>query len=512
MRPLVLVVLDGWGLSAEVEGNAILSTPTPNLDKLIGSFPYASLHASGEEVGLEWGEMGNSEVGHLNLGTGRVVVQDLTRINQAIDQGLFLNNQALIQTFDYAIAKNTSLHLVGLYSSGGVHSHMEHLFALLRMAKIRKFKQVYLHLISDGRDTAPKILLQDIPKLYDVIKETGVGQIASLMGRYWAMDRDKHWDRTQKALDCLFNGGQLQAANIETAVDEAYKFNQTDEFISPVAMRGVPRIKAGDAVICFNFRADRSRQMAEKIIDRHDIFFTSFTSYGYEPSNTTKVAFFAAKVKNQLAQILEKNNVSQLHIAETTKYAHVTYFFNGGWEQPFNGEERLLVPSSEVATFDQKPEMSAAEITSKFLDYFTKKKPGFTVLNYANADMVGHTGDMKATQKAISVIDENLGQLASGVLGAQADLIITADHGNAEQMINLQTKEIDKEHTTNPVPFILAFLDKQKPTMPPSQETKIAWAVQPPVGVLADVTATIINRMGLKPTPEITGQSLTEVF
>lgn len=512
IKPLVLVIMDGWGLSAEPEGNAILSTPTPNLDRLIGSFPYASLHASGEEVGLEWGEMGNSEVGHLNLGTGRVVLQDFTRINQVIDQGLFLNNQALIETFDWATAKNSNLHLVGLFSAGGVHSHMEHLFALLRMAKIKQFNRVIIHLVTDGRDSAPKIILKDLKKLNDVIKEVGFGQIASIMGRYWAMDRDKHFDRTQKAYDCMTNGSNLQAASVETAVDEAYKFNQTDEFITPVAIRGVPRIKPGDAVICFNFRADRTRQIAEKMIERGDIFFTSFTSYGYEPTSLVKVAFFTPKIENQLAQVLEKNKVTQLHIAETTKYAHVTYFFNGGWEQPFNNEARILVPSAQVATFDLKPEMSAAEITSRFIEYFKTKKPGFTVMNLANADMVGHTGDFAATQKAVKVVDECVGKIAAEVLHSQADLIVTADHGNAEQMINPQTKEIDKEHTTNPVPLILAFLDKQHQEMLPSQETKIAWAIQPPVGVLADVTATIINRMGLKPPEEITGQSLTEAL
>ena len=351
IRPMVLVILDGWGLSAETEGNAILGTPTPNLNRLLGSFPYGSLHAAGEEVGLEWGEMGNSEVGHINLGTGRVVLQDLTRINATIDQGLFLNNQALTETFEYVTAKNSNLHLIGLFSTGGVHSHLDHLFALLQMAKIRKFNRVYLHLISDGRDTAPKVILHDLPKLYAVIKEVGLGQIASLMGRYWAMDRDKHWDRTQKALDCLFNGSNLQAANIETAINEAYKFNQTDEFISPVAIRGIPRLKPGDGVICFNFRADRSRQLAEKLIERGDIFFTSFTSYGYEPTSLVKVAFFTPKAINPLAAVLEKNGLAQLHIAETEKYAHVTYFFNGGWEQPFNKETRILVPSPPGGDF-----------------------------------------------------------------------------------------------------------------------------------------------------------------
>jgi 2,3-bisphosphoglycerate-independent phosphoglycerate mutase len=512
LRPLVLVVLDGWGLSPDIEGNAIFSTPTPNVDKLISMFPFASLRASGEEVGLSWGEMGNSEVGHLNLGTGRVVMQDLSRINKTIDDGAFSNNQTIQEAFDYAEAHKTNIHLLGLFSSGGVHSHMNHLFSLLRIAQMRDLKNIYIHLISDGRDTAPKVILHDLNKLEQVMAETGVGQIASVMGRYWAMDRDKHWDRIQKAMDVLTTGNGLQSPDARTAVNDAYNKNQTDEFIAPVAITNTPRIKIGDTIIFTNFRADRSKQISQKIIEMGDIYFTSFTSYGYEPTPKVKVAFITPKINQQLGVMLEKNNLSQLHMAETEKYAHVTYFFNGGWEQPFDGEKRILVPSPRVDTYDLMPEMSAKELTQKFIENFSLSKPAFTVLNYANADMVGHTGNLQATQNAVKTVDAQLGLLAAAVLNSGADLIVTADHGNAEQMINPQTHEPDKEHTTNPVPFILAFGERARPSMLPSIETKIAWAVQSPIGVLADVTATVLKRLNISAAPEITGQSLTEVM
>ena len=512
MRPLVLVILDGWGLSPEAVGNAVMETPTPNMDKLISMFPYASLRASGEEVGLEWGEMGNSEVGHLNLGTGRVVMQNLTRINKSIDDGAFLSNQVLVETFDHVKSKNSNLHLLGLFSSGGVHSHMNHLFNLLKMAKTRGLTNVYIHLISDGRDTAPKVILQDLEKLEKVMSETGVGKIASIMGRYYAMDRDKHWERTQKALDALTNINTNKVDNVQSAVHEAYKSGQTDEFIAPVAIEGTQRIAPGDGVIFTNFRADRARQISQKLIESMDIFFTSFTSYGDEPTPKVKVAFFTPLINNQLGMMLEKNNLSQLHMAETEKYAHVTYFFNGGSEKPFDGEKRILVASPRVETYDLKPEMSAIELTQKFVETFKEQKPAFTVLNFANADMVGHTGIYTATQAAIKTVDAQLGILAATVLNQEADLIVTADHGNAEQMINPQTHEPDKEHSTNPVPFILAFNDHRRSSMLPSVETKIAWAAQSPVGVLADVTATINKRFNLDSPDEVTGQSLIEAI
>ena len=511
MRPIVLVILDGWGLSPDVSGNAIFSTPTPNFDKLLAMFPYTSLHASGEEVGLAWGEMGNSEVGHLNLGTGRVIMQDLPRIDKTISEGTFFTNQDLLEAFKFAQGNQSNVHLIGLFSAGGVHSHLNHLLALLDLSKKVQFGNVFIHLITDGRDTSPKTVLKDLPKLEAKIKEVNLGKIASVMGRYYAMDRDNRLERTQKAYQALTQDNFRALPSAEEAIAAAYAAGKTDEFIDPVAITNTARIAPKDAVIFFNFRSDRARQLSEKIIGVGNLYFVSFTSYGYEPTPLVKVAFFAEKLNDQLASLLANANISQLHIAETEKYAHVTYFFNGGWEEPFRGEERILVPSPKVETYDLAPQMSAAEVAARFMENFTTKKPQFTVLNFANPDMVGHTGNLAATQKAIQVVDEKLGRITEAVLPV-GDLIVTADHGNAEQMINPQTQEIDKEHTTNPVPIILGFNDKKKALQPISLEAKIALAAQEPTGVLADVTATIVKRLNLTKPTVITGQSLEEIL
>lgn len=508
-RPLVLVILDGWGLSPETEGNAILSAQTPFFDSLMSQFPSASLHASGEEVGLPWGEMGNSEVGHMNLGTGRITQQDLPRINQAIEEGTFLNNEAILETIDYAERHNSNLHLLGLFSTGGVHSHLNHLLALLDLLKLRKFTRVFLHLISDGRDTPPKIISQDLLKLNNKIAQIGFGQIASVMGRYFAMDRDQRLDRTEKAYQVLTSERAPSAANIEDAINFSYNQNKSDEFIEPMAISGLPRIKDNDSVIFFNFRADRARQLSEKLIKSKKIFFTTFASYGFEPTPTIRVAFISPKLTNQLSMIFEKNKINQLHIAETEKYPHVTYFFNGGWESLFEGEKRIMVPSPKVATYDQSPEMSADKIATQFINYFNINSPSFSVINFANPDMVGHTGNLDATVYAVQAADRALGKITTNLLTtSKADLIVTADHGNAEQMINPQTKEIDKEHTTNPVPLILAFEGSKRHQPRVSLETKIALAAQQPVGVLADIAATIVGRMGFAKPPELTGEDL----
>lgn len=511
MRPLVLLILDGWGLSPETQGNAILNTPTPNYDRLLASFPNSSLHASGEEVGLSWGEMGNSEVGHLNLGTGRVIMQDLPRINKSIADGMFFSNPDLLAAFEHAKANNSNVHILGLFSSGGVHSHYDHLFAFLEMAQKQVFGRVYLHLISDGRDTAPKVFLQDLQKLNQKIANLKIGRIASIMGRYWAMDRDKHWDRIEKAVNVLTEENSPKANDPQTAVNNSYAQNKLDEFIEPVQIEGTPRIKENDAVIFFNYRSDRAKQIAEKIIEKRKVLFVSFTNYGHEPSRMTRIAFFADKIENQLASLLSQANLSQLHLAETEKYAHVTYFFNGGLEAAFPNEERILVPSPKVETYDLQPEMSVAQIVTKFIWHFEAKKPAFSVMNFANPDMVGHTGIFDATCKAVAATDLALGKLADYCLKSEIDLIITADHGNAEQMINIQTGEVDKEHTTNPVPIIIAFKEKfKKNSFPVSQDAKIALAAQSPIGVLSDVTSTIITRFGLRLPGEMTGNDLSQ--
>lgn len=511
MKPLVLVILDGWGLSADLSGNAIFNTPTPNYDKLLSIFPSTSLHASGEEVGLSWGEMGNSEVGHLNLGTGRVARQDLPRINKSIEDGSFFRNEALRESFKYAKQNHSSVHLIGLFSAGGVHSHLKHLLALLDMAKQENFSNVFIHLISDGRDTPPSTILQDLPRLENKIQQLGLGQIATLSGRYYAMDRDGRMERTASAFKVLTNPSSPTSPTVEQAVKTAYAAGKNDEFIMPIKIGTGPAIKNKDSIIFYNFRSDRARQLTDLILKIPDIYFVSFTSYGHESTPLIKVAFFADRMTDQLAMVLANHKLSQLHIAETEKYPHVTYFFNGGWEQPFGGEERILVASPKVATYDLKPEMSAHQVTEKFVEFFLTKKPIFTVLNFANADMVGHTGLLNATQKAIETIDACLGKVATTVLNEDADLMVTADHGNAEQMINPQTGEADKEHTTNPVPLILGFKDKLiKSPLPVTMETKITQASISPIGVLADVTATAIHRLGLAQPPVISGQNLSE--
>jgi len=520
----VLVILDGWGLSPEQEGNAILGTPTPNFDQILSFFPHASLGASGEEVGLSWGEMGNSEVGHLNLGTGRIIMQDLGRIDKSIQDGSFFKNPTLKDAFLRAQRKNANVHLVGLGSSGGVHSHLNHLFALLDMAKSLKFTNIFIHFLTDGRDTPPKVALNDLKALTDKMRSINIGKIASVGGRYFAMDRDKHWDRIEKAYEAFFSEKSPAKPSAEQAVNEAYSSGKTDEFVEPVRILDTPRIREGDSIIFFNFRSDRVKQISESIINANfnnfnrsvvlkDFYFVSFTSYGHEPSPNVKVAFFADIVKNQLGKLIASSKLTQLHIAETEKYAHVTYFFNGGVEEPFPGEQRILVKSSQVPTYDLKPEMSAIEIANNFIQVLKTAPPTFTVLNLANPDMVGHTGVFEAVKIAIATTDNALGLISNATLSLGGNLIITADHGNAEQMINPITKEVDKEHTTNPVPLILALSEKRyKEPIKVDMGYKVGLAANTPAGVLADVTATCVDLLGLPKPEEFSGQSLRGVL
>jgi len=524
MNPLALVILDGWGLSPEVDGNAILSTSTPNFDQLMSYFPHVSLGASGEEVGLSWGEMGNSEVGHLNLGTGRIIMQDLGRIDKSIQEGSFFNSAALKEAFIRAKQKNSNIHLIGLASSGGVHSHMNHLFALLDLAKTLNMANTYIHFITDGRDTPPKVALNDLKSLNEKMRSINIGKIASIGGRYFAMDRDKYWDRLQKAYDAFFSDNAPAAPTPEQAINDAYNNGKTDEFIEPKRILDTPRIKEQDSIVFFNFRADRAKQITESIINANfnnfprtkvlnDYYFVSFTSYGNEPSPNVKVAFFADNVKNQLGKVIADKNLPQLHLAETEKYAHVTYFFNGGQEKPFDLEQRILVKSPRVATYDLKPEMSAMEVANNFISALKVSPPAFSVINLANPDMVGHTGVFEAVKIGVTAADAALGLISNATLSMGGNLIVTADHGNAEQMINPTTREIDKEHTTNPVPLILA-LNEKRFSEPLSVDInyKISIASNAPAGVLADVTATCLDVLGLEKPAEITGQSLRGVL
>jgi len=507
-QPLVLVILDGWGQTPNQEGNAIFSVATPNFDQLLSYFPHAQLHASGQEVGLSWGEPGNSEVGHLNLGSGRIIMQDLPRIDKTIEDGTFFSNRELLEAYNLALKNKKNLHLIGLVSAGGVHSHLNHLLALLDLASRLKVNNVFVHMITDGRDTPPRVALNDLKTLENKFQSLGLGKVATVVGRYLAMDRDKHWDRIQKAYDCLtLSSWPQKAPSPAEAIQAAYNAGQTDEFIEPVLIEGTPRIQDGDPIIFFNYRADRSKQLSESLIspdfqgfNRQVVlrrsYFVSFTSYGHEPSPNVKIAFFAEKIQNPLAKVLSDNQLKQFHLAETEKYAHVTYFFNGGREEPFPGEERLLIPSPKVATYDLKPEMSAPEITREL----TSRLPNydFIVVNFANPDMVGHTGNLKATIKACEVVDLCLGKVVKEALANKFVVVITADHGNAEQMLNANTGEPDTGHTINPVPLVIVANDPnfQNP-LRSSGDFR-----------LSDVAPTILKIMNLPVPQEMIGKSL----
>ncbi|MCL5794866.1 MAG: 2,3-bisphosphoglycerate-independent phosphoglycerate mutase [Patescibacteria group bacterium] len=525
-KPVILIVLDGYGMAATTEGNAVFSAKTPVFDTLIKKYPTGLLTASGTEVGLDWGEMGNSEVGHLNLGSGRVVLQDFSRINKSITDGSFFENEALLEIANHVKKSKSTLHLMGLLSNGGVHAHIDHIKALLDFCNQQKISRVALHLFTDGRDTAPKIAQHLLDIVQEKINKVGNSnwKIASLIGRFYAMDRDKHWERIVKAYDLITQGKGEKFTSYKDAIDSAYKNKNFDEELPASIIEPNYMLSDNDGLIFFNFRRDRAKQIAQTLIDPNfkdfarqkiikNLFFVGFVNYGQEANFKVKIAFFNEKIKNQLADVLGKNKFSHLHIAETEKYAHVTYFFNGGEEKPFLGEERILVPSPRVTSYAQIPQMSAKMVTEKLLAYIKKNRPDFTVLNFANPDMVGHTGNFAATVSAIEFIDQCLKKILTTIYQIHPDtsLLITADHGNAEQMINPETKSIDKEHTTNPVPFIcienvsdLVNIEK----FAEDKDAKLNIAAQSSTGILADVTTTILDLNGLKKTSEMTGISL----
>lgn len=523
-KNVLLIILDGFGLSAIEEGNAVIKAKTPVFDSLVANFSHTALHASGTEVGLENGEMGNSEVGHLNLGTGRISEQDLPRINISIKDGSFFRNEELLKAYQWVKKNNSKLHLLGLASNGGIHSHIDHLDALIKLAKQQGIKQVVIHMITDGRDSPAKSAQSFLKNINESIEKNGVGKIATVIGRFYAMDRDKRWDRVEAAYNALVLGEGETADNPESAIQSAYDRGETDENIKPTVIDKNLYISDNDAVIFYNFRQDRAKQISSALFDPEfkyinrkkkpkNMLFVSFTNYGHEPSPLVKIAFFETETKNQLAKVISDAGISQLHIAETEKYAHVTHFFNGGVEKEFKGEERILVSSPKVTTYDQTPEMSARELTDKFISHYNKKSPKFSVLNFANPDMVGHTGNLKATIKAIETVDQCLNKIIINIFKKISYIIVTADHGNAEQMINPTTKEPDKEHTTNPIPFILIDCAKrgiEKKIM--STDEKITFAATHPTGVLADIAPTIIDLLELNQPHEMTGQSLKDII
>lgn len=502
----MLMILDGFGDNKNKDGNAIKLANTPNIDKLMKKYPNTDIFTSGLHVGLPEGQMGNSEVGHTNIGAGRIVYQELTRITKSIEDGDFFSNPEFIAAIENCKKYNSKLHILGLVSDGGVHSHNRHLYGLLEMAKRRDFEDVYVHCFLDGRDTPPASAETYVAELQEKMKEKGVGKIASLSGRFYAMDRDKRWKRVQKCYDALVNGEGEKAGDPIKAIEDSYQKEVFDEFVVPTVMcngnEPVAKIEENDSVIFFNFRPDRAREITRALVDpefdgfetkKMNLYYVCFTSYD-ETMPNVHIAFKKEPLKNTFGEVVSEAGLTQLRIAETEKYAHVTFFFNGGEEKQYPGEDRILVPSPKVETYDMKPEMSAYEVTDKVCEALENDKYDVVILNFANTDMVGHTGSLQAAIKAVEAVDECVGKIVKIIEEKQGNLLITADHGNAEQMIDYKTGEPHTAHTTNPVPIILVTANK---------EYKLKEN-----GKLADLAPTMLDLMGIKQPEEMTGESL----
>jgi 2,3-bisphosphoglycerate-independent phosphoglycerate mutase len=514
VSPVVLVILDGWGYRQEESGNAIAVADTPVMDSLWHAYPHTLLETSGKAVGLPKGQMGNSEVGHLNIGAGRIVPQELVRISDAAEDSSLFANPGLLEIYQTVQKRGSKLHLIGLCSEGGVHSHLDHLLALLDMAKLQGIAQVCIHAITDGRDTPPTDAQYSIQRLQDHIDRIGTGQIVTLCGRYFAMDRDRRWERVQQAYDCFTQDHtSLQSDVSHTPLDvinQAYAEGITDEFLPPTRI-AAGAVESGDGIVFFNFRPDRARQLTHAFIDPDftgferklmtPLAFVSFTQYDANLKCT--VAFPPQNLSHILGEVIADHGMKQLRAAETEKYAHVTYFFNGGIEDPFPGEERLLVSSPMVATYDRAPAMSAQQVTDQVAAEIAKKVYSLVVVNYANPDMVGHTGKMEATVTAIEAVDRCLGQLLDRVIRVGGTLLITADHGNAEVMFD-ENHNPWTAHTTNPVPFILVEGEGAKI---PGHGTDVQLRSD---GCLADIAPTILEILRLPQPTEMTGQSLIQ--
>jgi 2,3-bisphosphoglycerate-independent phosphoglycerate mutase len=515
-KPILLVILDGWGISDNTQGNTIKEAILPAIKKMDDFYPMVTLQASGISVGLPWGESGNSEVGHLVIGAGKIIYQNLPRITLSIQDGSFFKNEMLLKAIEGAREKNKSLHLMGLVGQGSVHSHIEHLHALLRLAQEKKLEKVFLHLFTDGRDSPPTSATKTINDLQNKLKSLGIGKIATLCGRNWAMDRNNNWDRVEKAYMMLTEGKGAPIQDPLQYLQDSYSKDVTDEYIEPAVVmeNGKPlaMIADGDSVIFFNFREDRTRELTKAFVlpgfekfkrePQLKLEFVTFTEY--EKDLPVDVAFPPEKIENGLGEILSKNKIKQLRIAETEKYAHVTYFFNGGKEEPCAGEDRLLIPSPAVSKFDQTPEMSAPQITEKAVESVQGGKYDFILINYANADMVGHTGNEKACIEAVQSVDKSLSILIPEVLKAGGCLLITADHGNAEELKNFHTGEIDTEHSSNPVPLWLITNENHHPKNP----EVLASSRNQVKGLLSDIAPTILELMEIKKPADMTGESL----
>ncbi|MBU5437885.1 2,3-bisphosphoglycerate-independent phosphoglycerate mutase [Tissierella sp. MSJ-40] len=504
-KPVMLIILDGWGIGKDYPGNAIKLAKTPIFDRLMNEYPNTTLEASELAVGLPKGQMGNSEVGHLNIGSGRIIYQELTRISKAIDDGDFFEKKEFLDAIENVKKNNSKMHLMGLVSDGGVHSHNTHLYGLLELCKKQGLNDVYVHVILDGRDVPPTIGREHVKKLEAKMEELGVGKIATVSGRYYSMDRDKRWERIKLAYDAMTLGVGNENSSPDLAIEKSYDEGVTDEFIIPTVIKEnnlpVATVDSRDSIIFFNFRPDRARQITRAFVDENfdgfarekkvNPFFVTMTEYDKTIENV-HVAYKNQPPVNTLGEYISKKGLNQLRIAETEKYAHVTFFFNGGVEQPFVNEDRALIPSPKVATYDLKPEMSAVEVKEEVLNRLRMDKYDLIILNFANPDMVGHTGVVSATIKAIETVDSCLGEIISLLEEKGGNALITADHGNAEMLIDESDSSPITAHTTNRVPLILVG----------EKDVKLK------EGILADLAPTILELMNLEKPEEMTGNSL----
>lgn len=503
VRPAILLILDGWGMSDSTENNAIHAANTPNWDRLWETYPHTGIRTSGPAVGLPGGQMGNSEVGHLNLGSGRVVYQEFTRVSRSIRTGSFFSNLTLTEAVDAAAKKGTAVHVLGLLSPGGVHSHEEHIHAMVKLAHERGVEQIYVHAFLDGRDMPPKSAEPSLVKMQQVFEEVGNGRLATMVGRYFAMDRDNRWDRICTAYDLLTQG--IAAHEFDDPVEAlqaAYERAETDEFVAPTRIGEAVSVNDGDVIINMNYRSDRVRQITRPFIEKDFVLFdrkatpaidryVSLTEYNKDFD--IPVAYPPERLVNTFGEYIAKLGMHQLRIAETEKYAHVTFFFNGGVEEPNEGEERILVPSPTVSTYDLQPEMSAHEVTDKLVEAIQGGTFDTIICNYANGDMVGHTGKLEAATKAVEVLDECIGRVCDAAIAAGGEVLITADHGNVEQMLDTEIDQPHTAHTTNLVPLI--YVGKQADTLKEN-------------GALCDIAPTLLQIMGLAQPNEMTGHSL----
>ena len=505
-KPLALIIMDGFGLRKETEGNAIAAAKHPNLDRLWATCPHTRIGASGMDVGLPDGQMGNSEVGHTNMGAGRIVYQELTRITKSIEEGEYLSNPVLLHAMENAKKPGAALHLMGLLSDGGVHSHIRHLFGLIEMAKKCGVEKVYIHCFMDGRDVPPTSGAGYIEELQKELDKIGTGKIATVSGRYYAMDRDNRWERVVKAYDAMVNGEGVKAPDPAAMMRQSYADGVTDEFIVPAVVTEGAEVKSGDSVIFFNFRPDRARELTRTLVDpdfagfeRKKGFFPltyiCMTQYDATMPNV-EVAYAPQSLANTFGEYISKNGLTQLRIAETEKYAHVTFFFNGGVEAPYPGEDRALIPSPKVATYDLQPEMSAYLVTDEVVKRIRSGKYDVIILNYANCDMVGHTGVFEAAVKAVEAVDTCLGRTLAAIEEMGGRAFVTADHGNADMMADEEGNPFTA-HTTNPVPFIAVGFPEGTKLLPHG-------------GRLADIAPTMLQALGLPQPAEMTGRSMLE--